>query len=97
MRISFPAASLNPAYPGLPPVPQAPSADKTEAVGFCMAEIYGVAVSPVWLATAFLIAIVLAVAAPPIPGGALTCYTILFVQLKIPMDASPISIARTSL
>lgn len=58
------------------------------AVGFCMAEIYGVTVSPVWLATAFLIAIVLAVAAPPIPGGALTCYTILFVQLKIPMESS---------
>ena len=63
------------------------------AVGFCMAEIYGVAVSPVWLATAFLIAIVLAVAAPPIPGGALTCYTILFVQLKIPMDAIAVTIA----
>ena len=63
------------------------------AVGFCMAEIYGVTVSPVWLAMAFLIAIVLAVAAPPIPGGALTCYTILFVQLKIPMEAIAITIA----
>ncbi len=63
------------------------------AVGFCMAEIYGVTVSPVWLATAFLISIVLAVAAPPIPGGALTCYTILFVQLKIPMDAIAVTIA----
>lgn len=63
------------------------------AVGFCMAEIYGVTVSPVWLATAFLIAIVLAVAAPPIPGGALTCYTILFVQLKIPMEAIAVTIA----
>ena len=63
------------------------------AVGFCMAEIYGVTVSPVWLVTAFLIAIVLAVAAPPIPGGALTCYTILFVQLKIPMEAIAVTIA----
>ncbi len=63
------------------------------AVGFCMAEIYGVTVSPVWMATAFLIAIVLAVAAPPIPGGALTCYTILFVQLKIPMEAIAVTIA----
>lgn len=63
------------------------------AVGFCMAEIYGVTVSPVWLAMAFLIAIVLAVAAPPIPGGALTCYTILFVQLKIPMEAIAVTIA----
>lgn len=63
------------------------------AVGFCMAEIYGVTVSPAWLATACLIAIVLAVAAPPIPGGALTCYTILFVQLKIPMEAVAVTIA----
>lgn len=37
--------------------------------------------------------IVLAVAAPPIPGGALTCYTILFVQLKIPMEAIAVTIA----
>lgn len=58
-----------------------------------MAEIYGVTVSPVWLATACLITIVLAVAAPPIPGGALTCYTILFVQLKIPMEAVAVTIA----
>lgn len=58
-----------------------------------MAEIYGVTVSPAWLATACLIAIVLAVAAPPIPGGALTCYTILFVQLKIPMEAVAVTIA----
>lgn len=43
--------------------------------------------------TAFLISIVLAVAAPPIPGGALTCYTILFVQLKIPMEVMAVTIA----
>ncbi len=67
------------------------------AVGFCMAEIYGVAVSPVWLVTAFIIAIVLAVAAPPVPGGALTCYTILFVQLKIPMEAIAITIALNAI
>ncbi len=63
------------------------------AVGFSMAEIYGVTVSPVWMAAALLIVIVLAVAAPPIPGGALTCYTILFVQLKIPMEAIAVTIA----
>lgn len=63
------------------------------AVGLCMAEIYGVTVSPVWMATACIIAIVLAVAAPPIPGGALTCYTILFVQLNIPLEAIAVTIA----
>lgn len=42
---------------------------------------------------AFLISIVLAVAAPPIPGGALTCYAILFAQLKIPMEVMAVTIA----
>lgn len=63
------------------------------AAGFCMAEIYHVTVSPVWMVTALLIAVVLAVAAPPVPGGALTCYTILFVQLGIPSEAIAVTIA----
>ena len=52
-----------------------------------MAEIYGVKISPVWLITALIIAVVLAVATPPIPGGALACYTILLLQLEIPAQA----------
>ena len=45
------------------------------------------------LTMVFLISIVLAVAAPPIPGGALTSYTILFAQLKIPMEVTAVTIA----
>ena len=63
------------------------------AAALCMAEIYGVAISPVWMMTALIISAVLAIAAPPIPGGALTCYTMLFVQLNIPSEAIPIIIA----
>lgn len=52
-----------------------------------MAESYGVPITPIWMITAFIISVVLAIAAPPVPGAALTCYTILFMQLGIPTDA----------
>lgn len=54
---------------------------------FGMAENYGVAITPIWMLTAFIISVVLAIAAPPVPGAALTCYTILFMQLGIPSEA----------
>ncbi len=63
------------------------------ASALCMAEIYNVSISPVWLLTCLIISVILAIAAPPIPGGALTCYTMLFVQLNIPEVAIPIIIA----
>ena len=62
-------------------------------MGICMAEIYGVKISPVWLITALIIAVVLAVATPPIPEGALACYTILLLQLEIPAQAIVIAVA----
>ena len=52
-----------------------------------MAEIYGVAITPAWLLTALFICVMLAIACPPVPGSALTCYTLLFTQLGIPMEA----------
>ncbi len=57
------------------------------AAGLCMAEIYGVSITPTWLLTALFICVMLAVAAPPVPGAALTCYTLLFTQLGVPMEA----------
>lgn len=64
------------------------------ATALCMAETYGVDITPawLWLVTAFLITAILGIAAPPIPGGALTCYTILFIQLGIPTEAIAITI-----
>ena len=52
----------------------------------CMAEVYGVAITPAWLLTALFICVMLAIACPPVPGSALTCYTLLFTQLGIPME-----------
>lgn len=63
------------------------------SAAFCMAEVYSVPISPAWIVNAIIITFVLAVAAPPIPGGALTCYTILITQLGIPSEAIAITIA----
>ncbi len=63
------------------------------AAAFCMAEVYGVPISLPWLLSAIIITFVLAVAAPPIPGGALICYTMLMTQLGIPDEAIAIAIA----
>jgi Na+/H+-dicarboxylate symporter len=57
------------------------------APALCMAEIFGVSISLEWLITAVIVSIILAIAAPPVPGGALTCMTMLFVQLNIPAEA----------
>ncbi len=38
-------------------------------------------------------AVVLSVAAPPIPGGALSCYTLMFMQLGIPIEALALAVA----
>lgn len=61
--------------------------------GLCMAEIYGVAITPAWLLTALFICVMLAIAAPPVPGSTLTCYTLLFTQLGMPMEAVAIMTA----
>ncbi|MCM1251293.1 MAG: dicarboxylate/amino acid:cation symporter [Clostridium sp.] len=67
------------------------------AVSLCMAQHYGVEITPVWLVTAVLIVGLLAMAAPPIPGGALTCYTVMFVQLGIPGEAIAVAVAINSI
>lgn len=68
------------------------------AVGFFvlalgLAEFYGVAISLPWMVTAVLTAGLLAIAAPPVPGGSLTCYTVLLTQLGIPGEAVGLAVA----
>jgi Na+/H+-dicarboxylate symporter len=63
------------------------------AAGLSLAEIYGVTISVSWLITAMLISVILAIAAPPIPGSAITCYAILFAQLNIPIEGITILVA----
>lgn len=51
------------------------------------ARYYEVEASLVWLVTAALVISIITVALPPVPGGTLACYTIVFLQLGIPADA----------
>lgn len=66
-------------------------------VCLCMAENYGVAITLPWLVTMVIVVGLLAMAAPPIPGGALTCYTVMFTQLGIPVEAVALAVAINSL
>ena len=52
-----------------------------------LADIYGLQTSPAWFVMAWLAATLLSIAVPPIPGAALTIYSILFAQLGIPSGA----------
>ena len=68
------------------------------SMGFLMlalglAEYYGVAMSPSWVVTGILTSALLAIAAPPVPGGSLTCYTVLLTQLGIPAEAVGLAVA----
>ncbi len=67
------------------------------AVTLFFAESYGVEVSAAWLVVMIFTVTVLALATPPIPGGALTAYTVLFAQLGIPGEALAIALACDTL
>ncbi len=59
----------------------------------CIGQMYGVVITPMWLLVAVLVSGILAIATPPIPGGALSCYTILFLQLGIPTPGIALAIS----
>lgn len=56
-------------------------------ISFFFAGQFSVECSASWLITAAFMAALLAVATPPIPGGGVVAYTILFSRLGIPDDA----------
>lgn len=53
---------------------------------FCLAEEYGVPITPGWLVLLVVVSALLAVAAPPIPGGTKIGYSALLLQLGIPAE-----------
>ncbi len=74
----------------------------TTAVGYLVislffSETFGVTVSAPWFLMLFFVAGILALATPPIPGGAMTAYTVLFAQLGIPAEALAIALACDTL
>ncbi len=62
-------------------------------IALSFAEIYKVSISPAWFIMMLLTSIILSLATPPIPGGAITAYTVLLTQLSIPSTALAIVLA----
>jgi len=66
------------------------------AIFFCvclfMAEAYSVPITISWIFAAILTSGLLALAVPPVPGGGIACYSILFLQLGIPVEALGIAV-----
>ena len=58
-----------------------------------MATYYKVNVSLLWFIIAIMICSFVAIATPPVPGGAIAAYTVIFSQLGIPSDAVAIVVA----
>ncbi len=59
---------------------------------FYFASVYEIKCSVTWLIIAVIVCTIVAVATPPIPGGGVVAYAILFTQLGIPSEASAIAI-----
>ncbi len=62
-------------------------------LGLCMAESYGILITPLFLFMSILTVGLLSMALPPIPGGALSVFTVMFAQLGIPEEALALAVA----
>ena len=61
------------------------------------ASFYHVEISATWIVMLIFSVGILAIATPPIPGGAMTAYTVLFTQLGIPAQAIAVALACDAL
>ncbi|MDO4983658.1 MAG: cation:dicarboxylase symporter family transporter [Eubacteriales bacterium] len=57
------------------------------------AKYYSIDISASWVVSLVFCSSVLAMATPPIPGGAMTSYAVLFAQLRIPSEALAVALA----
>lgn len=62
-------------------------------LGMCMGDVYQVPMTLSWLLNLWLLATMMAIANPPVPGGGLSCLTLLATQLGLPKEAMAIMIA----
>lgn len=62
------------------------------SISMIMASSWGVKISVVWIITAIFVSGILSIATPPIPGGAISIFTVLFLQLNVPQAALPIAL-----
>ncbi len=52
----------------------------------CVADAYGIAITPLWLVLCVLVSGILTIATPPVAGGTKMAYSALFLQLGIPAE-----------
>ena len=62
-------------------------------VGIGVAESCNIPITLPWLLISFITVLLVNFAVPPVPGGAMMGFTIIFAQLGIPMEAMGIAIA----
>lgn len=62
-------------------------------LALCMAESYDIPITPLFLFMSVLSVGLLSMALPPIPGGALSVFTVMFAQLGIPSEALALAVA----
>lgn len=67
------------------------------AVAFYFANAYEVDISLIWVIQAVIMSVALTFAIPPIPGGGLNNYTVLFLQLGVPSSALALALAADSM
>ena len=61
------------------------------------AENYGIAITPAWLILAYITVWLISFAVPPVAGGAIMGFTVVFAQLGIPTEAMGIAIALNAI
>lgn len=61
------------------------------------AESYGIAITPTWLVLAFITIWLISFAVPPVAGGSIMGFSIVFAQMGIPMEVMGIAIALNSI
>ena len=66
-------------------------------VALTFAENYGITITPVWLFLAYVTVWLVSFAVPPVAGGAIMGFTIVFSQLGIPIEAMGIAIALNAI
>ena len=60
---------------------------------FYFAGVYNTQCSPMWIATAVALSIIVSISMPPVAGGGAVVYSIIFPSLGIPMEAVALAIA----
>lgn len=67
------------------------------AMGLFMLQLSGMEATLAAIVALIILSVLLAIAAPPVSGGILACFTILFVQLGIPAEQIALAIALSTI